>query len=324
MSARLLRRLSPFAGLLLFSVALWVLHLQLAEYHIHEIMAEMRALPRHRIAWSLALIALNYALLTAYEFLAVRSIRHPLPYRKISLASFIGYALSNNVGFATLSGGSIRYRMYSSWGLSSSEIMRVITSVTITFWLGFLALAGTVFLSEPVAVPQSLHLPFASARPLGAVFVALVAGYLVWSARRHLPITFRGSNVSLPLARFAVAQVAISSLDFALAGSALYLVLPSSVSVSYSGVLGMYLLAMVAGMVSQVPGGLGVFETVMLVLLAGEAPASALLGSLLAYRVLYYLLPLGIATMLFVAFEVRQRWEGSSASWPADRIMPDE
>ena len=307
MRERLLRRLGPFVGFLLFVVALWVLRFQLREHHPHEIMAEMRALPAHRIAWSLALTALNYLLLTAYELLAVRSIRHPLPYRKISLASFIGYALSNNVGFATLSGGSIRYRLYSSWGLSSSEILQVITFVTLTFWLGFLALAGTVFLLEPVAVPQSLHLPFPSVRPVGAVFVALVIGYLVWSALHHALLTPRRWRVPLPPIRFAVAQIAMSALNFALAGGALYLVLPSSLSVSASGVLGMYLLAMVAGMVSQVPGGLGVFETVMLVLLAGEAPASALLGSLLAYRVIYYFLPLAAATVLFVAFELFHR-----------------
>ena len=320
MKERLLRRLSPFAGLLLFGVALWMLHGQLREHQLSEIVRELRALPRSRVAASLALTALNYALLTAYECLAFRSIRHPLPYRKISLASFIGYALSNNVGFATLSGGSIRYRLYSSWRLSANEIMTVITFVTLTFWLGFLALSGAVFLLEPVAVPQSLHLPFPSVRPLGALFVVLVVGYLIASARRHALLTIRGRPIRLPSIRMAVAQVALSALNFTLAGTALYVLLPSSVSVSYSGVLGMYLLAMVGGMVSQVPGGLGVFETVMLVLLAGEARAAALLGSLLAYRAIYYFLPLLVATMLFGVFEV---WHRRGAVKRLRRVVTD-
>jgi uncharacterized membrane protein YbhN (UPF0104 family) len=109
--------------------------------------------------------------MTGYDVLALRYIQHPLSYRKSGLASFVSYAFSNNIGLSIIAGGSVRYSLYSSWKLSAIEITKVIAFCTLTFWLGFFLLGAAVFLSEPVVIPGTLHLPFESVRPMGWLFL---------------------------------------------------------------------------------------------------------------------------------------------------------
>lgn len=316
MSKRFLNNLGLWLGLVLFVVALWVLHRELREVHYHDVIRQALELPHGRVVLSLLLTLLNYLVLTGYEILAFRSIQHPLKYGKITLASFIGYAFSNNVGLSMISGSSIRYRLYTAWGLSAWEILKVITLITLTFWLGLCATAGVVFLWEPVAIPTALHLPFASLRPVGALLLLLVAGYLVWIAVGRKPLKIFSWEVALPSFRMSVAQIAVSSLDAVLAGAALFVLLPSVPGLSFPEFLGIYLLAMVGGAASQVPGGLGVFETMVVVLLGPAVPASHALGALLVYRGIYYILPLIVASVLLGAHEIAQRKE--SFRWVAD------
>jgi len=305
MIRRLARRLWSFAGLALFAAALWVLHQQLRIYHPREILAGLRQVPPWRILASLVLTAANYLVLTGYERLAFRYIRHPLPYRRIGVASFVGYALSNNVGFPMLSGSSIRCRLYSSWGVSGGEIARVIAFITLTFWLGLFALVGVLLLACPVDVPAGLHLPMATTRPIGVITLLILAAYVAWSLRRR-PIALWGWELSVPPVRYALTQMLVSAIDLALAGSALYVLLPM-LPLSYPAFLSVYLLAMVAGMCSQIPGGLGIFETGVLSLLSPILPGSVAIGALLIYRAVYYLLPLAVATLLLGTHEVLAR-----------------
>jgi phosphatidylglycerol lysyltransferase len=310
MKHKLLHSLGPLFGVLLFAVALWVLHHELKEYHYHDVVRHLGELSAQSLFLALALTILSYLVLTGYDALALRYIQHPLAYSKIVLASFIGYAFSHNIGLSLLSGASVRYRLYSAWGLSAVEITKVVAFNNLTLWLGFFTLGGTVFLLESLVIPASLHLLFASARPLGLICVVLVGGYLLSSALRKKPLKVREWNFPFPSPRLSLAQVAVSSLDWALAGSVLYVLLPPAVTLSYPGFLGTFLLAQIVGLVSQVPGGLGVFETVILLLLSPVVPASAVLGSLLAYRGIYYLLPLGVAILLLGTHELLQRKEG--------------
>lgn len=310
MRQKLLHSLGPLLGILLFAVALWVLHHELKAYHSHDIVHQARALPIAHLLFALGLTVLSYVALTGYDALAVRYVGHPLAYGKIALASFVGYAFSHNLGFSLLSGAPVRYRLYSAWGLSTVEIAKVIACNGLTFWLGVFTIGGAVFLLEPLTIPVSLHLPFASVRPVGLLFLMLVGGYVLMSVVRKKPIPLWEWEFPLPSPKFALAQSAVSSLDWALAGSVLYTLLPPTETLSYPGFLGIYLLAQIAGLVSQVPGGLGVFETVVLLLLAPTFPAATVLGSLLAYRGVYYLLPLGVAAALLGAHELLQRKAG--------------
>ena len=309
MKKKFLHSLGSLFGILLFALALWVLHHELKEYHYHDVILSVAGIPGRYLFIALALTILNYLIMTGYDTLALRYIRHPLPYTKIALASFIGYAFSNNMGLSLIAGASVRYRLYSAWGLSALDITKVVAFCSLTLWLGFLTLAGVTFLCEPLAIPKALHLPFSSLSPLGTIFLLLVGGYFVWSFFRKRPLKIRGWEFALPSTRLFFIQVAVASLDWAMAGSVLYVLLPVTSTLSYPWFLGIFLLAQVAGLVSQVPGGVGVFETVILLLLSPTLPAPSVLGPLLVYRGLYYLLPLSASVVLLGANELLQKRE---------------
>ncbi len=175
---KLLHSLLPFFGLFLFAAALWALHQALREYHYHDIVRSIREIRASRLWGALLLTALDYVVMTGYDSLAFRYIRRSLPYRKIALASFIGYAFSNNVGLAMIAGSSVRFRLYSAWGMSGLEIARVVAFYTVTLWLGLFAVSGAVFLLEPTAVPALLDMPFATVRPPGSFSLSSCADIL--------------------------------------------------------------------------------------------------------------------------------------------------
>jgi phosphatidylglycerol lysyltransferase len=307
MKKTFLHAVGPLVGFILFSIALWVLHRALKDYHYYDIVRHLRELPILRLLLAFGLTLLNYLIMSGYDLLALRYIRYQLPYRKIAAASFIGYAFSNNIGLSMLAGGSVRFRLYSAWGLSVEEITKVVIFCSLTLWLGFLTLGGVVFLFEPMGIPKALHLPFVSVRPIGMIFILFVGGYCWWSLFRKRPLKIRYWEFPPPSFRIFVVQIAVACLDWTLAGSILYILLPSPSELSYLGFLGIYLLAQTAGLVSQVPGGLGIFETVILLLLTPYLPASTVFGSLLAYRGIYYLLPLAAATVMLGVHEVLEK-----------------
>ena len=257
MKQKFLHNLGPLIGLLLFVLALWVLYGALREYHYSDVVQRLKGIPRWQLLLSLALTVLDYFALTGYDTLAFRYLRHPLPYSRIALASFLGYAFSHNLGFSLLSGGSVRYRLYSAWGLSAVEITTVVVLNFLTFSIGMLTLGSFVFLYSPLAIPPVLGLPVTSVYPLGVLFIILVAVYLLLSVVRQKPILVKEWELPLLPPRFALTQVLLASCEWALAGSVLYALLPAPAMLSYTGFLGIFLLAQIAGVTSQVPGGLG-------------------------------------------------------------------
>jgi phosphatidylglycerol lysyltransferase len=302
--------LKPLVVLALFAVALRVLQDTLAHYRYRDVMGYLRHIPRDQVALSVLLAIFGYLTMTGYDALAFRYIRHPLPYRRIALASFIGYAFNNNVGLSGVIGGSLRYRLYSAWRLTAVEIAKVIAFCTISFWLGFVVLGGVVFIFAPPAIPPSIHLPIHSVRLLGLLMIIPAAVYLLWIAIRREPLRLRQWEFELPTPAVFVAQASISSLDWTLAAGVLYILLPDRLPIGFIHFLGIFLLAQIAGVVSNVPGGLGIFEALILVFLAQFYPAGAILGSLVAFRAIYYLLPLVLATLLLAIHELMERREG--------------
>lgn len=233
MKTKLLHRLGPLMGLILFSVALWVLHRELKAYHFHDIVQYLKNLPAHQLLTALVLTFLSYLVMTRYDILAIKYIHHPLECPKIALASFIGYAFSNNIGFSMIAGASVRYRLYSGWGLSAFDITRVVAFCTLTLWLGFFTLGGLVFLLEPVVISKTIHLPFGSARLPGTLLLLVVAAYFAGSVFRKQPIKIREWEFSLPSVRLSFAQTGIAVFDWALAASVLFTLMPPVSSLSY-------------------------------------------------------------------------------------------
>jgi len=312
---RLLPFLKPLFVLALFGVALRVLQGTLAHYRYRDVIAYLDSLPAEQVVLAIVLTLFGYLAMTGYDTLAFRYIRHPLPYFKIAFASFIGYAFNNNVGLSGLVGGSLRYRLYNAWRLSAVDIAKVIAFCTITFWLGFVILGGIFFLATPPAVPPSIHLPFDSVRLLGVIMLVPAIVYMAWIAIRREPFRLRQWEFELPSASLFFSQVAISAVDWTIAAAVLYILLPNRLPINFAQFLGIFLLAQVAGVASNVPGGLGIFEAITLIFLAPFYPASQILGSLVAFRAIYYILPLFVATILLAAHEIVEKREGVAKAW---------
>ncbi len=301
------KRFMPLLMLTLFLLALWSVYRQLHGYRWHDLLAQMRQIPSGQVGTALLLTLASYLVMTAYDFLALKYIRHPLPYAKTALASGLGYAFSNNVGFSMLAGASVRYRIYSAWGLSAVEITQVVLFCSLSLWLGFVALSGFVFLFEPLVLPQGLHLPFATLRPLGVILLLGLLGYAGLTLFFHRAVAVKGWRFSLPPWPVAAGQLMVAAVDWLLAGLVLYALWPQTAALSLGHFLAIFLIAQLGGLISQVPGGLGVFESVVLLLAPAQIPVPQLLGALVVYRGVYYLLPLLLATVVLGIEELLRR-----------------
>jgi phosphatidylglycerol lysyltransferase len=299
--------LGPTIGAVIFLAALWVLHRELKLVHYPEIVDSVKQIPTARLMAALAATGLNYLVLTGYDWLAFRYIRRSLRYSRIALASFIGYAFSNSAGLSMLAGSSVRYRLYSAWGLSAREINKVVAFYTLTLWLGLFTVAGGVFIVKPVILPTWVHLPLASTRPLGCMLLLLLGIYLLSGIFKKKPLSVWGLEIPFPPIDLSLQQIALSGLDWLLAGSVLYILVGWSNELSFGSFLSIYLFGQISGLVSQVPGGLGVFESVITLGLSPFLPTPSVVASLLAYRLIYYLLPLLAATILLGSHELFEK-----------------
>ncbi len=283
--------LAPIIGLVFFIVALIILQRELKEIHYQQIHLYFNQLPFTRLGLSILFTFVSFLALSFNEALLFIYIRHPLPFGKTGLASFVSTAISHSIGYAFLTGGSLRFRFYTNWKISALEISNVIGVHALIFWLGFLTLSGLLFLFHPLLIPPSLNLPFATILPLALLFLLLVVLYF---AMVLLKVNFRirGWEFRAPSLPLSLAMISISAGDWIFSGMALFILLPSSHHLSIPLFLGIYLLAQIAGASSQVPGGLGVFESVFFILLGSGAHPPAVAAALLAYRLIYYLMPL--------------------------------
>lgn len=295
----------PLIGAALFIASILVLHGELQAVRYRQVSAAFRSLPRGRVLLAFLLTVLNYLVLTGYDQLAFRYIGRTISRWRVALASFVGYAISNNVGWSILSGTSVRYRFYSRWGLTAGELSRIVVFYSSTFWLGLLALGGWSLAVVPH--PGLLRLPGnEGARALGAaafVVSVLYLGAAAWGR----PLRAGRAEIRFPPLRLALAQFALSSLDWALAAGVLYALLPPELGLTFGEFLGAFLGAQILGLISHVPGGLGVFEGTMIVLLRPYLSAQELLSSLVLYRIVYYLFPLAVALGVLVGDEVKLR-----------------
>jgi phosphatidylglycerol lysyltransferase len=309
MNSKLRKIVGPILSLILFGAAVWLLHNELKGYHFGDILHAFRAISAEHLWAAAGLTIVSYTVMTGYDLLAMRYIRYPLSYAKIGLASFIGYAFSNNIGMSMIAGASVRYRLYSTWGLSTLQVTQVVAFCTLTLWLGFFTLGGAVFLIEPLRIPAAIHLPLGSLRAIGIVMLALVFAYGLVTGVSKKTFTIRTWEIQLPSTTLVISQLILAALDWMLASFVLFVLLAPGSAMSYPEFLAVYLLAQLAGLVSQVPGGLGVFETVVVLMLAAKLPAAQSFAALLVYRALYYWLPLGAAALLLGAQEILRKQE---------------
>jgi phosphatidylglycerol lysyltransferase len=286
----------------------------LAEMRLAEVRAAITALPTFAILASLAFTAASFATLVGYDWSALRYVGQKLPLRVMALASFCGYAIGNTVGLSLLTGGSVRFRIYTAAGMSSEDVGRVTLFCVVAFGFGVSAVSGVGVLLRPNLLSSTLNVPVAALQIVSLMLVAGVAGFVVLCALRR---TLRWRNVSLPLPAPALVagQLAISAVDLGLAAAALYVLLPDKAGLSFFGFLPLFCVAIVAGIMSHVPGGLGVFEAVIIFALGDKTAQGPLVGALVIYRLIYYILPLLLAGSFLGLNELRQTMPATRAAF---------
>ncbi|MFP4008851.1 MAG: hypothetical protein ACLFV6_12725 [Spirulinaceae cyanobacterium] len=299
-----------FFSLLILGLAIDAISTEIQNYSYQDLLHSLKALPNYRLVIASVLVILGYGFITLYEVLGLHYIKQPLAYAKAAFAAFTCYSFSNTVGFPFLTSSAIRYRLYLSWGLDFIETTQLIAFSNLSFSLGILTLGGFLFLYESPAVAQLFDLPLASIQILGGLSLGLISAYLLLvTIRRHsLKIKIKQKVIRLPPLRFSVAQIVIFALDWGAAAGILYSLIMPVEPLSYSKFMTIYILAKLGGIVSNVPGGLGVFDTIVILLLAGKVTADGVLSSLLIFRSIYYFLPFLFAALLLGLREVRRRF----------------
>jgi phosphatidylglycerol lysyltransferase len=316
-----LKIVAPALPLLLLAVAAWVLHRELASFHYRDLADEVAAVRPSRVLGALTLTAVNYLVLTLYDVLSLRNLGHPLPYRVVGPAAFVAYAFGANLGGSVLSSGGIRWRFYSAHGLSLGDLARLVAFNAATFWMGLLAVGGVTLL----AASGSPLLPLGRAGPVVGVALLLLVALYVGAAGLHRgAIRIRGFELPLPTPRGALAQVALSAVDWSMAALVLWLLVPGSAGISLAEVAAIFVAAQVAGLASHVPGGAGVFEAVALSALAPRLGAPGALGLLVLYRLVYYVVPFVAAALLLAAIEVARRraWLAAAGRTATAAVAP--
>ena len=302
---RLIKKVLNWAGLVFFIMAVIAIYSQLAKYSLAEIKYAMFSIPGINLIYALAACFMGYVVLAVYDRLALRYVGRTLAAWKWLLAGFLGFAVSNNAGTAVVSGAAIRYRLYTRWKFRMPEIFKMIMFSGFTYLVGclFLVVAG-YFL-----VPKDMRSSSVVALAFWPCLGALIA-YFILAAFYEGGIKMGDYSLKMPSVGTSVMQAALGTCDSVFASLVLYSVLYPLVKVPFDVYLGVFVISQVLGVFTPVPGALGVFEGLFLLLLPdAEGNEAAVFGALIAYRVIYFLIPLIVAgsIMFFIFFTKRRR-----------------
>lgn len=289
--------------LLVTAIGFAALHHLMGAVRVRDVRAAFHAIPGWAIAASALLTVLSYLALTFYDHVALRILGRKIGWPTAALASFCSYTLSHNLGLSLLTGGSARLRIYRAAGLSAGDIARVIASASLAFWGGVFTMAALLMAVRPVPLTiGALSFDADMQRLVGIGGLTLIVALLFGLGRYRRSVRLLGWTLTLPTPRQAAAQIGIACLDLAMASAALLILVPhASIALFPTFFLG-YALAIITALVSHVPGGIGIFEAVILAALPG-ADRPSLIAALLAYRVLYYFIPLLFAILLIAGHE---------------------
>lgn len=300
---KFLNLMGKLAVVLIFSFAIYLLYNKLQAYSFKEIKNAVHEISPFSLALSLVFMVVNFVILMGYDWLALKAIKKKLALARIGLVSFVGAVVSLNFG-ALLGGSTIRYRLYSAWGFTPIDIIRLVLMLAVTFWVGAMGLAGALFIFVPLEFPEELGIHFVSVKPLGFLLFGLCILYHVicWKLKGKTLLIFK-KEFALPPLHIAIAQTIVSGLDLIAAAACLYVLLPTHGDVGFIDFLPNYLLAQVAVVLTHVPGGVGVLE-VIIVNLTHQIPTNVVFAAILIFRVIYYIVPLLFASVLLGINEI--------------------
>lgn len=291
----------------IFILAIYLLYNKLKAYSIAEIRESIQQISWRRIGFSMALMVINYIILVGYDWLALKAIHKKLSISRVSLVSFIGQAVSYNFG-ALLGGTTVRYRFYSAWGFTLVEIVRLVIMLAVTFWVGALGLCGIIFVVSPPHIPDALlaGMPIKDVRILGVILSCIAFSYLALCFSIRKPVHLFGKDFEFPIPGIAIAQCLVAGIDLIAAAACMYALLPSHIGISFTQFLPSYLMAQVAVVLTHIPGGVGIFELVILEL-THTPEEQTVFAAVLLFRLIYYILPLLAAAFLLAIYEARQK-----------------
>ncbi|MDQ6690437.1 MAG: hypothetical protein M3Z18_08000 [Gemmatimonadota bacterium] len=325
--------LSTLFRVALLASAFLVLRRELDGLGLDDLVANVRGYGLPHLALGLAFTIASFLTLGLFELLALRYVgkraERIVPRRTAFATAFVAHAYSQSVGLAILTGAAVRIRSYSRYGLNALDVTRLSVFVTVTATLGLLATGSLAFLTTPGRV--RFFNAALSLAPFGILLLLPVVAYCLWGTFGRSDFLGRGRwRIRRPSLGLALKQIGVSSLDWVFAGAVLFLLLPRTLHISFSAFLGVYLIAQTAAVISHVPGGVGVFEAIVLALLAGSAEGRAappglsasMVASLLVYRTVYYLLPLcGAIALSGIAELIRTRRPLTSSDDAPMRVL---
>ncbi|MFH0301350.1 YbhN family protein [Bradyrhizobium sp. 31Argb] len=276
----------------------------------------------HRIALAALCVVGAFCTLTFYDFFALRTIgKTHIPYRIAALSSFTSYTIGHNIGATVFTGGAIRFRIYSDYGLTAIDVAKICFLSGLTFWLGNLFVLGIGMVWHPAAATSMDLLPAAMNRLIGVGCLAGIGAYLVWlvtgTGRRELGQN--GWKVVLPSAKLTLVQILIGVVDLGFCALAMYLLMPTEPYIDFVSLAVVFILATLLGFASHAPGSIGVFDAAMLVALP-EFSKEQLLATLVVFRILYFLIPFGISISIM---GMRELWLNVVQPWLSRRKLND-
>jgi phosphatidylglycerol lysyltransferase len=301
---RFIKKLLSWSGLFFFVLAAYMLYTQLSKYEWSEIKEALLSIPARNLWYACLASFFGYVALSSYDFLALKYIKRKLAIWKWVFVGFIGFSVSNNAGHAIVSGGAIRYRLYTRWRFHGAEIVKMVTFSGFTYLVACFFLIIIGYLITPDHAFGDGSVSKFTTQLVTLLSVIGLLGYFALSIWYKKPLNIKGVELEMPNVKMSLAQMIIGAADIIMDSFVLYFSLIPFVEIPFETFMGVFIIAKVLGVFSQVPGGLGVFETLFLYIIPGEHNQAMLFGALIAYRIIYYLLPLVVSGIALVGYEV--------------------
>src|SRR6202161_3191587 len=316
------KRLGIAASLLIIVLAITTLVRTLKGVDTGVILTALTDIPPHHIVLAALCVVGAFCTLTFYDFFALRTIgKKHVPYRIAARSSFASYSIGHNIGATVFPGAAIRFRIYSDYGLNAIDVAKICFLSGLTFWLGNTFVLGIGMALHPWAASAMDLLPPAVNRLIAFGVIAAIVAYFVWltlgDERRELGQN--GWKVMLPSAPLTLVQILIGVLDLGFCAMAMYLLMPMQPDIDFISLAVVFILATLLGFASHAPGSIGVFDAAMLVALP-EFGKEQLLATLVVFRILYFMIPFGIAISIM---GTRELWLSVVLPWQERRKLND-
>jgi len=298
--------LGALASIALFLASLYVLYRISSEVKLVDVEDAFQDASQHQIWLAGCFTILSYCFLAGYDLLAMRQLGISVKTPIVVFASFLSYAISFTLGFPLFTAGTVRYWIYSSSGVTSSKVMSLTLIAGMTFILGMAVIVGFGLMWESEAMAAINQASAHVNQLMGMAIISGIVVYLVWAAAKRRHVRIKSFIIELPTVAVSLGQLALGAFDVCAGAAVLYVLLPDGHGIAFETFASIYAFAAILGIISHAPGGLGVFEATILLVLH-SLPREGVIGALLLFRLCYYLVPFVVAVCLLGFYEVVMR-----------------